>query len=110
MITLFQLFAVLFTIFAVSRVILRTIDRKLKLVEFAFWMFIWSGLIITAFFPGLISKVANIIGIGRGVDVIIYMSIGTLFYLMFRLYIKIEELDQHITIAIRQIAYMKKKK
>ena len=108
--SIIQIFAIIFSLFALSRVFLRTRDKKLTIPEFAFWMFVWLGLIIAAFFPGLISRVAEIVGIGRGVDIIIYMSIGVLFYLIFRIYVKIEEIEQEITFVVRQIAFMKKKK
>jgi len=71
-------------------------------------MFIWASLMLTAFFPDIITRMANLVGIGRGVDVIIYMSIGTLFYMMFRLYIKLEETQQQLTIVVRELAYIKK--
>jgi hypothetical protein len=108
--TLFQWLVIASSIFVVSRIILRAKDQKIKLYEFIFWMFIWLTLIISSFFPDLITKVANFIGVGRGVDVIIYISIGTLFYLIFRLYVKLEESQQELTVIVRELAYLKKKK
>ncbi|MBN2421640.1 DUF2304 family protein [Candidatus Woesearchaeota archaeon] len=105
-----QLFAILFSLFAASRVFLRTKDKKLTIPEFVFWMFIWGSLIITAFIPDVTSMIANFVGIGRGVDIIIYMSIGTVFYLIFRLYVKLEDVERELTVVIRELAFMKKRK
>ncbi|MBI3559330.1 DUF2304 domain-containing protein, partial [Candidatus Gottesmanbacteria bacterium] len=55
-------------------------------------------------FPGQTTKIANFLGIGRGVDLILYASIATLFYLVFRIYILMEDLRHQITEVVRKIA------
>lgn len=99
-----QILLIVFLLFAVSRVILRFRDKKLHLGEFIFW----SGLfIIAAFgviFPNYTTKVANLLGIGRGTDLILYGSIATLFYLVFRLYVLLEDVRHEITEVVRKIA------
>ena len=94
--TILQFFAIIFSLFALSRVLLRTKDKKLTIPEFVFWIFIWSGLIVLAFVPYVSVALAEVVGIGRGIDFIIYVSVGLLFYLIFRLYIKIEEIEQQM--------------
>lgn len=108
--TIIQIAAILFSLFALSRVVLRARDKKLSLGEILFWIMVWLMLLLVVFFPGLTTTIAKLVGIGRGIDVVVYSSIGVLFYLIFRLYILIEELDQQLTIVVREIAFMKKKK
>ncbi len=110
MISLIQLFAFAFVTFAASRAVLRAKDKKITVFELFFWLCIWGGLIIVVFFPELTSYLADVVGIGRGIDVIIYTSIGLLFYMIFRLYVKFEENEREITQLVREIAIMKKKK
>ncbi len=110
MITIIQIMALVFVTFTASRAILRRIDKKISFGELVFWLAIWSGLIFVVFFPDYTSFIANLIGIGRGIDVIIYTSIGLLFYLIFRLYVKLEETDRQITQLIREIALIEKKR
>ena len=110
MITAIQLLALVFVGFAASRVILRAKDKKISITELFFWLAVWTVLILVVFFPGLTSPAADFIGVGRGNDVIIYVSIGLLFYLMFRLYVKIEEIQQDITQVVRMTAINEKKK
>ncbi|MBN1502543.1 DUF2304 family protein [Candidatus Woesearchaeota archaeon] len=105
-----QIIAIVFALFAISRVILRMRDKKLTPGEFFFWTLIWLGLLGVVFFPSLTSRLANLIGIGRGIDLIIYGSIAILFYLLFRIYVKIEEIEQEITKVVREISIIKKKK
>ncbi len=54
--------------------------------------------------PGLTSYMARRLGIGRGTDVVLYLSIALLFYLIFRLSISLEETRREITDLVRKIA------
>lgn len=99
-----QVIALIFSLFALSRVFLRFKEKKLSSFAFLFWNFIWMIGLVVIFFPEVSSKAAKMLGIGRGVDVILYSSIIALFYLIFRLYIKIEDTQRQITEIIRKIA------
>ncbi len=110
MITLIQILAFVFVTFAASRAVLRAKDKKINLFELLFWLCIWGGLIVVVFFPRLTNYLAEFVGIGRGIDVIVYTSIGLLFYLIFRLYVKLEDTERGITQLVREIALIKKKR
>ncbi len=110
MITPIQIMAVVFVTFAASRAVLRAKDKKINMIELLFWLGIWGGLIFVVFFPSVISYIANLLGIGRGIDVIVYTSIGLLFYLIFRLYVKLEESEREITKVVREISFINKKR
>jgi small membrane protein len=105
-----KIIAVIFVIFVSSRAFLRFKDKKISIAELLFWLCIWFGLVFVVFFPDTASTVANMIGIGRGADFIIYFSIAMVFYLIFRLYVKLEEVQREITVLVREIAISKKKK
>ena len=87
MITITQIVAVVFVTFTASRTVLRAKDKKISLRELIFWLAIWGSLIFVVFFPGVTTYIAHWAGIGRGIDVIIYTSLGLLYYLVFRLYV-----------------------
>jgi small membrane protein len=99
-----QLVAAIFTLFALSRVYLRFRENKLSSFAFIFWMAVWIVGIMVIMFPDFSSEIAKLVGIGRGSDVIIYASIAILFYLIFRLFIKIEDISKEITKLSREIA------
>jgi len=107
--TIIQLFAFLFLSFAVSRAVLRAKDRSIGLGELFFWLAIWGGLFFVVFFPSITSHIARFVGIGRGIDVIVYTSIGLLFYMIFRMYVKIEELEMQLTKIVRDISIRRRK-
>lgn len=54
--------------------------------------------------PGLTSYIAKRLGIGRGTDVVLYLSIALLYYLIFRLSISLEDTRREITEVVRKIA------
>lgn len=109
-ISLTQIFLVFFLLFAVSRVILRFRSSELSLFGFIFWSSIFGVATIIVLFPGFTSKIAVVLGIGRGADVVVYISVALLFYLVFRLYIFIEDLRHDITEIIGKIALKEKGK
>ena len=105
-----QILTLIFVLFVVSRTILRAKDKKISIGELFFWLAVWFGLSFVVFFPAFIGKLAVLLGIGRGADVITYVSIGVLFYLIFRLYVKLEDTERKITLVVRDLAFQKNKK
>ncbi|ACV24578.1 DUF2304 domain-containing protein [Methanocaldococcus fervens] len=101
---LIQIIGILFALFALSRVVLQLKKRTMSTNEGLFWIFIWVSVIILLMFPEFTSYVANILGVGRGVDAVIYISIVVLFYLIYRLYAKVDNLERQITHIVREIA------
>ena len=73
-----------------------------------FWTGIFGLAIISVLFPDITSEVANKAGITRGVDAVVYTSIALLFYLVFRLYVYLEDIRKEITTLIRMIAIKNK--
>ena len=101
---------IIFLAFAVSRVYLQLKRGTLKILGFLFWITVFLGAIIFIIDPGLTGRLAKLLGIGRGADVVIYFSIALLFYLLFRIYIYIEDLKHEITELISQLALKEDKK
>ena len=95
--TILNILVVIFVIFTFSRVILRFNSKEISLRETFFWSIIWLSVLIIALFPDITTNIAETIGMGRGLDSVVLMAILILFYLIFRLYIKIEALDKDIT-------------
>lgn len=105
-----QIVIIVFALFAWSRAYLRFKDEKITSKEFIFWSLVWIVGIIIVMLPNTTFYLASLFGIKRGVDLIIYVSIVLLFYLVFRLYVKIETIEQDITKVVREIAISKGKK
>jgi len=99
-----QVLALLFLLFAFSRVILRYRDSTIPLGMFLFWTGVWVLASVGILRPDFTTFIADQIGIGRGSDAVVYISLVTLFYLIFRLNVTIENLRHQITKLIREIA------
>lgn len=102
-----QIFLSLFLLFALSRAFLRFKSGELSLVGFFFWSCLFSLAVVIVLFPELTSLVATRFGIGRGVDAVLYISIVLLFYLVFRLYIFLEDIRHEITELVQKLALEK---
>ncbi len=92
-----QIITVLFVAFAWSRAILRFKDKAISYSEFFFWMFIWTSVLLLTFNPGIADKTALIFGLQRGADAMFFIAIILLFYLIFRLYVKLDIVDRNLT-------------
>ena len=102
-----QVIAIVFAIFALTKVILRLRKKKLTINEFIFWASIWTILIVLSVFPDISYDIADFFGFGRGLDFFLVVSILLILYLIFRIFIRLEELDSRITKLARNISLKK---
>jgi len=98
-----------FVLFAASRAILRYFDKQISILEMLLWLIMWSIVLIILIFPELTNFGAKLLGIDRGIDIMVYSGILLLFYLIFRLYVKIDNQEQEITLLTRELALRDKK-
>ena len=99
-----QIILSFFLLFALSRVILQVRNAKISIGAFLFWASLFIFALSGVLDPRLTSYAAQVLGIGRGSDVVIYISIALIFYLIFRLSISLEETRREITELVRKIA------
>jgi len=78
--------------------------KKMSTSFSIFWVMFWSAALFVIFYPGFLTKIANILNIGRGVDFALYVSIILLFYSVYKLNIKIGKLNRDLTKIVRKIA------
>lgn len=95
---------VIIAILAILLVFDRFNKKKTSLQTFILWIILWVLLAIFAIIPESSTFLANFLGIGRGLDLIFIFAIIGAFYLIFRVYLKIEKLDQDLTKLVRLIA------
>jgi small membrane protein len=102
-----QIIISVFSMFALSRVLLNIKNRTLGKLESIFWTLFWVAAIFVTIFPIVIVELANLLGVDRGVDLIIYGTIVMLAYTQFRLYAQVTYLERNITKIIRTISIKK---
>lgn len=107
-----QFILLVFIVFAASRAVLQFKGGMIRFGAMLFWLGIWAVAVVAIFYPESTTRFAKLLGIGRGVDVILYVSIAILFYLVFRLHVYLEDIRSEISTLIREISLkdVKKKK
>ena len=83
--------------------------RAHRLSARAFWL--WAGFWVAAgvlvFAPDLTTLLAHKLSVGRGADLTLYVGLLVGFYVIFRLYQRIENLERQITLLVREVALRK---
>ena len=102
--TLIEVLLTLFVIFAWSRAFLRFRDKAINFKELAFWSLVWIAIIVMVYLPGKATVLARLLGVGRGFDAMVFIAIVALFYAVYRLYVKSNELEQEMTRLVRDIS------
>jgi hypothetical protein len=100
----FQIIVDAFCLYAAFRVAQKIKSRALSKRWGTFWLVFWLGGGIIISLPWTTSLLAARLGVTRGVDLVIYVSTIVLFYLIFRLTLKIEKQERQITKLVREIA------
>ncbi len=110
MIEAIQIILIIFILFALSRVLLRYNEGKVSTLEFGFWIVIWIAAIIAIALPRTVGYISKTFGIGRPADLILYIAVILLFYLVFRIYVAIDSLEHNMTKIAREVAIKKQKR
>ena len=105
-----QFVLLVFIVFAASRAVLQFKGGMIRFGAMLFWLGIWAVAVVAIFYPEATTSFAKFLGIGRGVDVILYVSIAILFYLVFRLHVYLEDIRSEISTLIREISLKEVKK
>ena len=101
---LYQVLVIIIAILAILLVFDRYHKKRTSLQTFILWTLLWGLLVIFAIIPESSSILAIILGIHRGLDLILIFGIIGAYYLIFRVYLKIEKINQDITELVRKIA------
>ncbi len=105
-----QVILVLFALFALSRAFLRFKDKEIGIKELMLWSLIWIAAIVVVLIPATAAYMAAFFGIGRPVDLVVYLSIIVLFYMIFKVYVRIDNIEKNISKIITEVAIKKVKK
>lgn len=76
------------------------LDRRKLLLWSSFWLI--AALVILS--PQTTTALANILGVGRGVDLALYISVVILFYVLFTMSRRVDRLDKNLTDLVRELA------
>jgi small membrane protein len=69
-----------------------------------FWLLVWITVATTMIWPEATAFVARRLGIGRGADLVMYVSVLTMLVGFFYVYTRFRRLDRTITLLVRRLA------
>jgi hypothetical protein len=101
---LIQIFVTFLVIIAFGNIFFRFYKAHLGRNEFLFWLVFWLVVLILVWNPQMTNHLASFLGVGRGADAVFYLSIVLLFYIVFRLYAKLENLESKLSELVKKIA------
>lgn len=104
MFTLAKVFLFVLATLAMAGVIVKYRKKEIGTHLFLFWVFLWAGAAIVILFPNSTMVAARLLNLGRGADVVLYIGVILIFYLLFTLFVRLERLDREITRIVRILA------
>ena len=79
-----QIVLICFAVFAMSRIVIRYRRGGMRMLHLELWLLFWVCVVVVAVHPDTTGLFARWLGVGRGVDSAMYLSILMIFYLLFR--------------------------
>ena len=68
------------------------------------WMALWIAAAAAIAFPDILVGIAHFLGIGRGADLVLYLSILFSFAAFFVTYLRFRRVDEQLTKIVRHLA------
>jgi len=104
MLLVFQILFFIFFLAAEYSVYRRLKNGELRRGDGMFWSVFWLCALFVVLYPSSTSIIAGYLGIGRGADMIVYVALSGIFFLLFRQSIIIESLRRDLTRVVRDKA------
>lgn len=101
---LIKVLIIVFALFVISRILMRYRRGELSSSETIFWCTFWLLIIGATLSPRTTDEIARYVGVERGADLLVYLSVIFLFFLVFKIFVQIHKIEQDITKIIRKIA------
>jgi hypothetical protein len=93
-----QIFALIIIFLFLSRLIWQKKKEQIQATEFIFWLVFWLLTAAAVIFLKQIDKFVSFLGFsGSGIEVLFYVAVAAIFYLIFRVRLKMEKMERDIT-------------
>lgn len=99
-----QLLLLILIVLAFSRAVLRARARAISVRAFFAWSVVWIAAALVVAWPESVNRIADVVGVGRGADVVLYVAVVGMFYLLFRVFMRIESIERSLTKIVREDA------
>jgi small membrane protein len=102
--TAFQLVALPLLVLFMIATGVATARHRLTVRAGVLWIVLWTAAAVSIAHPETLVTIARFLGIGRGTDLVLYLSILFMFVAMFLIYLRFRRMDEQITMLVRHIA------
>lgn len=102
-----QLLLSVVALLVAERVISRARARAVGYIFSTLWFIGVVIFLVVVWQPSLATRVSHVLGIGRGVDALLYVGVATLFYLNVRLLLRLERQEHVITKLVSELALLR---
>ncbi|HOV29598.1 MAG TPA: DUF2304 family protein [Candidatus Dojkabacteria bacterium] len=103
-----QIIATIIILIIFSQLIRKILKDRASLTRIMFWVLFWGIALVIIWLPKeIMDSMGSIFGVGRGIDVLVYLSIVLLFYFNFKQVERMDKLEKEITKVVREIAKKK---
>ena len=105
-----KIFLLIFILFVLSRIFFRFRAGDITSRELTIWVIFWLLVALAVAVPQQTDTIAQFLGVSRGADLLVYLSILVLFFIVFKIIVKLEKIDKNITKIVRSTALDKEGK
>lgn len=103
-----QILALIFIAFFLLRLFQQKKKNQISGNEFTFWFSFWGLGALAIIFIKQLDRLVESLGFsGSGINFLLYLAVLSLFYLIFKLRLKISKLDKNLTDLVRVITLKK---
>jgi hypothetical protein len=100
-----QLIAIIIIVLIIWRISARFQKKEISSRSFWSWLIFWLIALLVVIFLRQIDFVAARIGIiASGIELLVYVSVVLAFYLIFRIFVRLDKIEKDITKIVREVA------
>lgn len=101
-----RLIALFVVLLMLGRLWLRRRQEKISLRRMFVWSLPWLGLGVVMLSPSMADEIASLLGLetATGIDLMAYVAVGVAFYLLFRVFVRLDEAERDLTTLTRELA------
>lgn len=96
--------------FAGFKLVKRHREGAISTRWFLLWLVFWIGAAVVITLPQISQRLAELVGLGRGVDLALSVAVLVLYYIVFRLMVRIERMERNISKIVEELAIREKNK
>jgi len=101
---LIQIIVILFSLFAIYKTLIRRKKEEITTAESIIWVLLWLAVGTAVIIPKTTDQIGQFVGVSRGVDLLVYLSIIVMFFIIFKVIVKLEKIERNVTKVVRHLS------